>query len=162
MKQPGGTWGYVTSSNHDEVSSLDVMDSMLSEIPLRPSPIGTKRARRWEQGGKGRGGLDRSEHGISSERMTLALHAAARFGHVQCLDRLITKFKCPVNQVDEVTGDTSLHVAIRHKKRSAAELLRRRGVPINTRNSLGLTAIDLAKKLNDEGRMVKMLATPFL
>ena len=64
---------------------VDMMDCMLAEIPLRPSEVGTKRARRWEQGGKGRGGLDRQTHQISLKKLLLALHAAARFGRVQCL-----------------------------------------------------------------------------
>jgi len=141
---------------------VDMMDCMLAEIPLRPSEVGTKRARRWEQGGKGRGGLDRQTHQISLEKMLLALHTAARFGRVQCLDRLITKFKCPVNRVDKMTSETSLMIAIKYKKKSASELLKRRGVPLQIRNKKGLTAMEMAKELDDGGRMVAMLSTPFL
>ena len=142
----------------------DVMDAMLSPIPLRPSPVGTVKARRWEQDGKdGTNGLNREMLLIheGKEKMQQALYAAARFGKVNLIHRLINQFKCKVNSIDK-NGNTPLHIAVLNRKRKAAEMLKRRGVPMHVKNNLGYTVIEMARHLKDRGKMLDMLERPFV
>ena len=142
----------------------DVMDAMLSPIPLQPSPVGTVKARRWEQDGKdGTNGLNREMLLIheGKEKMQQALYAAARFGKVNLIHRLINQFKCKVNSIDK-NGNTPLHIAVLNRKRKAAEMLKRRGVPLHVKNNLGYTVIEMARHLKDRGKMLDMLQRPFV
>ena len=154
--------------------NLDVMDAMLSPTPLMPSPIGTSIAKRWEQGGKGNvfKGLDRLTHALSKERLAAALCAAARYGHTNCIARLVGAYRCSVVVVDG-RGNTPLHLAIMNIKSRAVHMLKKYGVPQNVRNRDGWTALEMAvqrmeaEERGGEGagggrRMVEILQSPSL
>ena len=132
--------------------NIDVLDAMLSPTPLAPSPVGTKMAKRWEQGGKGNQykGLHRLTHDISKQRLGRALLAAGKFGRLNCIERLIGYYRCAVNVVD-ANKNTPLHLAVQHNQYHAAKRLKRYGVPLQARNNQNQTVADVAAlKIREE------------
>jgi ankyrin repeat protein len=153
--------------------NIDVMDAMLSPSPLKPSPVGAKRAQRWEQGGRSNvyKGLHRLTHDISKDRMRVALCAAARFGHPQCIERLVGYFRCSI-QVTDSKGNTPLHLSVENNKFHAAKILKAYGVSLQAKNNRGETVYDIVKrKINADvtsdgqckwSKMMSMLKMPFV
>ena len=142
----------------------DVMDAMLSPHPLKPSSVGTLKARRWEEGGK-KEGLTRAmllTSAKSHNQLQRALMAASKYGRTNLIARLITVFKCQVsNNVVDGNGNTPLHVAVLNRKWKSAELLKRKGFSVETLNRENKSPLMLAAELKDGGRMLNMLKASF-
>lgn len=81
-----------------------------------------------------------------------ALHNAARYGSLECLDFLLDQESIDLDQQNRMEGDTPLHAAIRHSREDPAMALETGMlVIIPSRNPYGLTYFSLVEFLIDAG-----------
>jgi ankyrin repeat protein len=83
------------------------------------------------------------------------LHVAAAGGRVELIE-LLLKHSAAVSAAEEESGETALHLAVRHGHREAAALLLVRGAPVNAQDGKGRTPLYRAAERGDE-ELVRLL-----